>query len=338
MGRALKKRNGMGRSSPLIDTKDTNNISRPQHPFKNWRNSILLVVLFGIISLLVLQFYSSQAEYSMNNGSKPFNAKANIRFHTYDIVSEFPHDPEAFTQGLLYGGNDTLYESTGLYGRSSVREVHLQTGKVQKLYKMKDADFGEGLTLLGERLFQVTWLTKLGFIYDRFNLSKVESFHHPMKDGWGLASDGTNLFGSDGSSTMYYLDPITLREKNNVIVNYEGYEVSYLNELEYVNGEVWANIWQSDCIARISPKDGTVIGWVLLHKLRNNLLSAGYKNLDVLNGIAWDEQNDRLFVTGKLWPKLYQIKLRPLTQHAINGLVNIGEFCHLMPRKHVFRA
>ncbi|VAH68189.1 unnamed protein product [Triticum turgidum subsp. durum] len=205
-------------------------------------------------------------------------APAVARFYSFDLVREYPHDPEAFTQGLLYAGNDTLFESTGLYHQSSVRKVDLQTGKVLDQHQMDGHMFGEGLTLLDDRLFQVTWLKNDGFIYDRHNFSKRESFTHKMRDGWGLATDRKILFGSDGTSRLYHLDPISLEVTKTVTVKYQDNDVSYINELEYINGEVWANVWQQD--------------------------------IDVLNGIAWDEENDRLFVTGKLWPKLYEIKLR----------------------------
>lgn len=226
------------------------------------------------------------------------------------VVNEFPHDPDAFTQGLLYAGNDSLFESTGLYGHSSVRRVAIRTGKVEALHKMDNAYFGEGLTLLGERLFQVNWLTKTGFIYDRNNLSKIKMFTNKMQDGWGLATDGKVLFGSDGTSTLYEMDPRTMRVVGKHTVKYKGDEVHNLNELEYVAGEVWANVWQTDCIARISGKDGAVLGWIYLPNLREELLASGNKGIDVLNGIAWDQAQNRIFVTGKLWPKLYEIKLQ----------------------------
>ncbi|EMS64756.1 Glutaminyl-peptide cyclotransferase [Triticum urartu] len=215
-------------------------------------------------------------------------------------------------QGLLYGGNDTLYESTGLYHQSSVRKVDLQTGKVLEQHQMDGWMFGEGLTLLGDRLFQVTWRKNDGFIYDRHNFSKRESFTHKMRDGWGLATDGKILFGSDGTSRLYQLDPISLEVTKTVTVKYQDKEVSFINELEYINGEVWANVWQTDCIARVSHEDGQVVSWIFLHELRQQLWNSGNTAIDVLNGIAWDEENNRLFVTGKLWPKLYEIKLRPV--------------------------
>ncbi|XP_072994545.1 glutaminyl-peptide cyclotransferase isoform X3 [Typha latifolia] len=258
------------------------------------------------------------------------------RFYSFDVVNEFPHDPNAFTQGLLYGGNDTLFESTGLYSRSSLREV-------QVYHQMDGSLFGEGLTLLGERLqpinylylllsmvplqskrlFQVTWLENTGFIYDRYNFNKREKFTHQMHDGWGLATDGKVLFGSDGSSTLYQIDPLTLKVIKRVTVRYNDHEVPFLNELEYVNGEVWANIWQTDCIARISQEDGLVISWILLHGLRQGLLRSGHTAIDVLNGIAWDKEKNRLFVTGKLWPKLYEIKLRPVRGPSNGRIENL---------------
>ncbi|XP_050252557.1 glutaminyl-peptide cyclotransferase isoform X1 [Quercus robur] len=243
------------------------------------------------------------------------------RIYTIEVLNEFPHDPDAFTQGLLYAGNDTLYESTGLLKKSSVRKVALQTGKVEVLQKMDDSYFGEGLTLLDERLFQVTWLKDTGFIYDRNNLSKFEKFTHQMKDGWGLATDENVLFGSDGTSTLYLINHQNFKVIGKHIVTYNGREVNNLNELEYINGEVWANVWQTDCIARISPKDGTLLGWVLLQNLRENLVRAGNNGIDVLNGIAWDCAKKRIFVTGKLWPKLYEIKLHQVNETVKSGII-----------------
>lgn len=175
---------------------------------------------------------------------------------------------------------------------------------------MDDSEFGEGLTLLGDRLYQLTWMQKTGFIYDKHNLSKFETFTHHMNDGWGFATDGKVLFGSDGSSSLYQIDPQTMKVIAEKVIKYNDHEVHNLNELEYINNEVWANIWMSDCIVRISPTDGSVTGWILLPELRKGLIDAGY-NIDVLNGIAWDADNKRIFVTGKLWPKLYEIKLHP---------------------------
>ncbi|KAI3731335.1 hypothetical protein L1987_62523 [Smallanthus sonchifolius] len=284
-------------------------------------------VFITLLSLLAVTSFGSSCETS-------------DQIYAIEVVNEFRHDPAAFTQGLLYGGNDTLFESTGLDGFSSVRKVNLQTAKIEALHKMDDTYFGEGLTLLGERLYQLTWLTKTGFIYDRYNLSKFEKFSHDMNDGWGLATDGKVLFGSDGSSSLYKINPQTMEVIQEHVIKYKDHEVNNLNELEYINNEVWANIWQlvsysdtrlnvhlsivtinfkihsniltsqSACVVRISPLDGTVTGWILLPELREGLIRAGY-HIDVLNGIAWDADNNRIFVTGKLWPKIYEIKLHP---------------------------
>ncbi|XP_019451407.1 PREDICTED: glutaminyl-peptide cyclotransferase-like isoform X1 [Lupinus angustifolius] len=237
-----------------------------------------------------------------------------VSYHMVNIVNQFPHDPQAYTEGLLYGGNDTLFESTGLFGESSVRKVDLHTGRVEELQRMDDSLFGEGLTLLGERLFQLTWSQNFGFIYDQKNLSRLGTFNHEMKEGWGLATDGKVLFGSDGSSTLYRMDPQTFKAVSKEVVYYKGHQVQLLNELEYVNGEIWANVYMTDCIVRISPNDGGVLGWILLQNLREELLKEGNIGIEVLNGIAWDGQQKRIFVTGKLWPKLYEVNVFPIKE------------------------
>lgn len=231
--------------------------------------------------------------------------------YTYEIVNEFHHDPKAFTQGLLFAGNETLCESTGMYGSSSVRKVKLHTGEVEQLHRMDRKYFGEGLTLMNGRLFQVAWLITSGFIYDEKSLTQLGTFKHSMKDGWGLATDGKVLYGSDGTSTIYVIQPQNFAELKRFIVKDQEKEIPRLNELEYVNDELWANVWMTNCIVRISPKNGRVLGWILLHSLRSNLLGKGYKGIDVLNGIAWDRDKNRIYVTGKYWPKIYEIKVHP---------------------------
>ncbi|XP_010671626.2 glutaminyl-peptide cyclotransferase [Beta vulgaris subsp. vulgaris] len=277
------------------------------------------------LCVLILLGVSSNAWVAFPHSSQKIQSP---QIYTIDVVNEFHHDHKAFTQGLLYWKNDTLYESIGLYGESAVRRVALRTGKVEAQYKMDDSSFGEGLTLLDERLYQVTWLRNIGYIYDRSNLSKLATFTHQMNDGWGLATDGKILFGSDGSSTLYRFDPQTMKEIQKQTITYKGLEVHNLNELEFVNGEVWANVWQTDCIARISPGDGTVVGWILLSNLREGLIAGGAKGIDVLNGIAWDSKKQRIFVTGKLWPKLYEIKLKPVEKKSN---VNVEQLCIRMP-------
>ncbi|KAK7315123.1 hypothetical protein VNO77_33655 [Canavalia gladiata] len=272
--------------------------------------SALLIV--SVLLLLLLLLLSS-------NKWRAFQPA--VACQTVTVVNAFPHDPQAFTQGLLYDGNDTLFESTGLYGKSSVRKVALHTGKVEDLQKMDNSLFGEGLTLVNNRLIQVTWLQKTGFIYDLKNLSKLGTFNHEMNDGWGLATDGKVLFGSDGSSTLYQIDPQTFKSVSKQVIYYKGHQVYNLNELEYINGEVWANVFMTDCIARISPNNGGVLGWVLLQNLRKELIEAGNHAIDVLNGIAWDGVQKRIFVTGKLWPKLYEIKVSPIKKPIEEGII-----------------
>ncbi|KAL6508406.1 hypothetical protein OROHE_021948 [Orobanche hederae] len=271
------------RSSNSNPSNPRNNLMAPSTTsfLSNPRLIPLLVSAVLVVCVLILLNISSNVGPAV--GPHP-----NIgRIYTVEVVNEFPHDPNAFTQGLLYAGNDTLFESTGLYEH------------VLAIHRMQDSYFGEGLTLFSDRLFQVTWLKKTGFVYDRNNLSKVKTFTHQMQDGWGLATDGKFLFGSDGTSNLYQIDPQTLKVVEKHIVKYKGHEVHNLNELEYVNGEVWANVWQTDCIARISGKDGDVMGWIYLPNLRKNLLAAGNTGIDVLNGIAWDQEKDRLFVMAK---------------------------------------
>ncbi|GMJ14953.1 ARABIDOPSIS THALIANA GLUTAMINYL CYCLASE, glutaminyl cyclase, GLUTAMINYL CYCLOTRANSFERASE [Hibiscus trionum] len=273
------------------------------------RRFFIIISIILPVSVFVVLAVSSNTSYKISSDHH------SVKIYGFEIVNEFPHDPSAFTQGLLYAGNESLFESTGLYKRSSVRKVAIWTGKVEILHKMPDSYFGEGLTFLGERLFQVTWLTQTGFTYNGTNLQKLDQFTHQMKDGWGLATDGKILYGSDGTSTLYDIDPQTLKATRKQVIKFNGREVRYLNELEYINGEIWANVWQTDCIARISPDNGRMLGWILLPSLRRGLLASGYNGIDVLNGIAWDSDNNRIFVTGKLWPKLYEIKIHPARKH-----------------------
>jgi len=224
----------------------------------------------------------------------------------YEIVHTYPHDPRAFTQGLLYVDGH-LYESTGLRGQSSIRMLDLNTGRVLQKYDLPADYFGEGLTDWGSTLVQLTWQAHKGFVYDRFSFALLRTFSY-AGEGWGLTHDDKQLIMSDGTSYLRFLDPKSFRETRRIHVTTEnGQEIPDLNELEYVRGEIYANIWHSDRIARISPKTGKLLGWIDLNGLRDPSTTA---NPDaVLNGIAYDAKENRLFVTGKLWPKLYEIKV-----------------------------
>lgn len=223
----------------------------------------------------------------------------------YRVVHAYPHDSRAFTQGLIYLDGH-LYESTGLKGESSLRMEDLDSGKIEQYAAAPAQYFGEGLASWGSTLIQLTWQSGIAFVYDRFSFRLLRTFHYPG-EGWGLTQDGKRLILSDGTSTLRFLDPATFREVRRITVRSNDVPVTRLNELEYIHGEIYANIWYSDRIARISPASGKVLGWIDL----SGLVSSGERtNPDaVLNGIAYDAQHDRLFVTGKLWPKIFEIKI-----------------------------
>jgi glutamine cyclotransferase len=224
----------------------------------------------------------------------------------YRVVHVFPHDPQAFTQGLVYL-DGLLYEGTGLNGQSTIRQVRLENGEVLRLQKLDAQYFGEGIAIFGGTLFELTWQSGIGFLYDRSSFERKGTFTY-RGEGWGLTHDGRRLIMSDGTADLRFIDPATQKELSRIQVRDSGRPVEHLNELEYVKGEILANVWQTDRIARISPKTGVVTGWIDL----KGLLSPAEQTRDaVLNGIAYDAAGDRLFVTGKLWPKLFEIRIAP---------------------------
>jgi glutamine cyclotransferase len=223
----------------------------------------------------------------------------------YEVVNVYPHDRDAFTQGLLYR-DGVLYESTGLNGRSSLRKVQLETGKVLQQVSVESRYFAEGLTDWGSRLLQLTWNTNIGFVYDLASFKRLQTFSYEG-EGWGLARDGKRIVMSDGTSTLRFLDPQTLKVIGRIPVTDGGVPVEDLNELEMIDGQVYANVWTTDRIAMIAPDTGRVAGWINLA----GLMPRGSVSGDaVLNGIAYDAQRRRLFVTGKLWPSLFEIRVR----------------------------
>jgi glutamine cyclotransferase len=222
----------------------------------------------------------------------------------YQVVHVYPHDPQAFTQGLVFV-DGVLYEGTGLNGRSTVRKVKLENGEVLQVTKVANEYFGEGIAVWRDRIFELTWRSGIGFIYDRASLAMVGTFAL-QGEGWGLTHDGTRLIMSDGTAFLRFLNPATQRETGRLQVRDGPRSVEHLNELEFVKGEVLANVWQTDRVARIDPRTGRVTGWIDFA----GLLSAADAAPDaVLNGIAYDASTDRLFVTGKLWPKLFEVKI-----------------------------
>ncbi len=225
----------------------------------------------------------------------------------FEVVQSWPHDPNAYTQGLVYR-DGKLYEGTGLNGQSSLREVELETGAVLRRHELERQYFGEGIALFKGRLYQLTWRSQVGFIYDAATFQQVGRFEYPT-EGWGLTDDGTSLIMSDGSSTLRFLDPATLAVQRTLRVTDAGREIPLLNELEFIKGEIYANVYMQDDIARIDPATGRVTGWIHLSGLLAQSERTGVE--DVLNGIAYDAARDRLLVTGKRWPRLFHIRLVP---------------------------
>ena len=224
---------------------------------------------------------------------------------SYRVVHSYPHDPQAFTQGLVYV-DGRLYESTGIEGRSTLRMVDLETGRVLQETAVPSQYFAEGLTNWGSTLIQLTWQSHVAFVYDRFSFRLLRTMKY-AGEGWGLTQDGRSLILSDGTAKLRFLDPATMREVRSITVKDHGRPVKELNELEWVKGEIYANVWHSDRIARIAPATGRVLGWIDLAGL---LPENERSNREaVLNGIAYDAAHDRLFVTGKLWPRLFEIEV-----------------------------
>jgi glutamine cyclotransferase len=224
---------------------------------------------------------------------------------TYRIVNEFPHDPLAYTQGLVFEqGFETLLESTGR--ESSLRRVDLETGELEQRLDLPSQYFGEGLTLFNDRIVQLTWKEQVGFVYDAETFERIGSFSYPH-EGWGLTHDDARLIVSDGTDVIRFWDPATFQETGRIRVKSLAGPVTMLNELEYVNGEIWANVWYSDFIVRISPEDGRVLGWIDLSGIISPDLRTDPNS--ILNGIAYDPQSGRLFVTGKNWPTLFEIEI-----------------------------
>jgi glutaminyl-peptide cyclotransferase len=231
-------------------------------------------------------------------------AGGNLPMFGYEIVRVYPHDPKAFTQGLQYL-DGALYEGTGQVGQSSIRKVELTTGKVLQRRDVPPPHFGEGITVWKNDLIELTWQTHVAFVYDRATFQPKKQFNY-AGEGWGLTQDETGLIMSDGTDELRLLDPVTFAEKRRIKVTAAGAPLRNLNELESVKGEIFANVWQTDYIARIAPDTGKVTGYI---DLRGLLTPAERAATDVLNGIAYDAARDRLFVTGKWWPKLFEIKI-----------------------------
>jgi glutaminyl-peptide cyclotransferase len=226
---------------------------------------------------------------------------------TFSTVNTYPHDDTAFTQGLVYA-DSIFYEGTGLFGASSIRKVAPATGEILKVRNNSAAFFGEGIALFNDKIYQITWKSGICFVYDKKTFEISDQFSYTT-EGWGLTHDGTNLIMSDGTANIYFRDPTTFLETKRIQVTDDTGPIKNLNELEYIKGAIYANIWLTDRIAKIDPQTGQVISWI---DLTNLLPQKDRRNSDaVLNGIAYDPESDRLFVTGKWWPTIYEIRLVP---------------------------
>ncbi len=225
--------------------------------------------------------------------------------YTYRVVNEYAHDPKAYTQGLQYD-DGWLYEGTGNYGTSSLRKVNLETGEVSQIRNLDQSLFGEGITVFGERIFQVTYKSQVGFIYDKSTFEEIQKVYYQNREGWGLTHNGKELIMSYGTNVIYFLDPEMFTINRQIEVYHNEGPAQSLNELEYINGKIWANRYYTDEVVIIDPETGKVEGRI---NLKGILKARDRKpNTDVLNGIAWDAERERIFVTGKYWPKLFEIK------------------------------
>lgn len=264
------------------------------------------VLALGVLFVTVFPGHLNSSDRTPPRHQEVEPAKTSpIPIYTYKVINVYPHDRNAFTQGLIFE-DGVFIEGTGLYGRSSLRRVSINTGEVLKYHELPPHLFGEGITIYDNKIIQLTWRSNVGFVYDKNSFELLREFNYPT-EGWGVTYDGKHLIMSDGSANLYFLHPETFEEQNRIQVHGNNGAVKRLNELEYVDGEIYANVFQTNRIARINPKTGNVVGWIDLTGILGIEDRRG--PVDVLNGIAHDAENNRLFVTGKLWPKLFEIEL-----------------------------
>jgi len=265
------------------------------------RKSVILsvAIFLAIVSFVSVPLLAAENAVNLNHSSP-------APVYGHKIINVYPHDKTAFTEGLVYDG-EILYESTGLYDNSTLRQVDLTTGRILKRYRLPNEFFGEGLTLWKDQLIQLTWQSGIGFVYNNKSFNQTRTFSY-SGEGWGITSDGRRLIMSDGSDTLYFLNPDTFDDMGSIRVMENGNPVNQLNELEYIKGKVYANVYMTSRIAIISPETGEVTGWIDLQGLVDREDQLG--NVDVLNGIAYEADKDLVLVTGKFWPDLFEIKIQ----------------------------
>jgi glutaminyl-peptide cyclotransferase len=284
---------------------------KPDAKSKRSRVAIAVAAIAIAASAAVLMFALMRSgPESQSNGTAinkpPTASDERARQFSYEVVNSYAHDSTSFTQGLLWH-NGGFYESTGQYGQSKLRRLEFPSGKVLKEISLTPELFGEGLALVDGRLIQLTWKSHRGFVYDLDTFRPLEEFSYDT-EGWGLTYDGKNLILSDGSSDLFYLDPQTFKPVRKLAVRMNGAPIRELNELEFIDGEIWANVWQTDFILRIDPSTGKVTSFLDMKGVLAPSDKTGRE--DVLNGIAYDAEHKRIFVTGKLWPRIFEIRIR----------------------------
>ena len=263
--------------------------------------AVAAIRLFVLILLLCVLPAFFAAVATQTPAIPPPSSRAPVYNST--IVHSYPHDPDAFTEGLEFH-DGFLYESTGLNGKSSIRKVKLETGEVLQNRNISRDYFGEGITFWKDDLFQLTWISEIAFVYDAKTFASKKSFNY-KGEGWALTHNDEDLVMSDGTPQLRFIDPVTFKERRRLTVTDAGVPITYLNELEWIKGEIFANVYTTDYIARIDPSNGRVTGWIDIR----GMLPRQNDGNTVPNGIAYDAAGDRLFVTGKYWPKLFEIRI-----------------------------
>jgi glutamine cyclotransferase len=263
-------------------------------------------LIFIIMSSLLVTSFVIRAKPLGNHVTKGKTP----RYYSYRVINTYPHDHKAFTQGLIYH-EGVLYESTGQWGHSSLRKVDLETGQILQIFHLPTRYFAEGITLWQNKMIQLTWQSQIGFVYNLTDFEPLTHFTYPT-EGWGITNDGDKLIMSDGTNKLYFLNANTFKTISFIQVCEQNIPITQLNELEYIEGEIFANVWMRDLIVRISPKTGQVLAWIDLTGLKSLLSHTTDPKPNVLNGIAYDKIGQRLFVTGKFWPQLFEIQLVPV--------------------------
>ena len=295
----------MARRSP------TSRVHKPDAKPKPSR-AVVTVIVLGLAAAATLVILASMRPKQTGQSTGAIGNQTSgapdqrARQVSYEVVNSYPHDPMSYTQGLVWADGG-FYESSGLYGQSKLRRLEFPSGKVLKQIQIDPELFAEGLALIESRLIQLTWKSHRGFVYDKDTFRLLHEFSYDT-EGWGLTFDGKNLILSDGSSDLFYLDPQTFKPTKTLPVTMNGQPVRDLNELEFIDGEIWANVWQTDLIIRINPGTGQVASFLNLKAILKPSERPGSEA--VLNGIAYDSEQKRIFITGKLWPRIFEIKVK----------------------------